>query len=319
MSDPEFWAKILPSLDLSESAATHAIEVHGRRQPRHSKILERYGVQQHRYDDEDDWPVEQDGKPRRVAERKRYCEEESDKEDMKRDGGLRKRYFEHATEGDDENLVDTKLWAGAMSAGWKVQVRGHMKTGHYWYISPTGDRFQSKSEALLHASNDHLQPAQTARRPHVFAEGSEPIRLSGTRLLSRQAKRQAVLRAQPICFAERSVDSKEIAYVLNGRGNSRARSRKSVKGAQDSRAGGAASPASSDGLPSRKGEVRLRGSKAGGSSEARVLQRGTALHAGCSKGEWSTSGTRRAARPHGDGATLVAAPKSKRKQCDDSD
>ena len=47
--------------------------------------------------------------------------------------------------------VDSKLWRDAAAAGWTVMVRSK-QSGHYWYVSPQGVRFASRSQAQLSAS-----------------------------------------------------------------------------------------------------------------------------------------------------------------------
>ena len=55
---------------------------------------------------------------------------------------------EEAAAGLEDEEVDERLWRGAYDQGWRVYIKGKRNDGHYWYVTPTGRRLGSKTEAL---------------------------------------------------------------------------------------------------------------------------------------------------------------------------
>ena len=54
---------------------------------------------------------------------------------------------EEAAAGLEDEEVDERLWRGAYDQGWRVYIKGKRNDGHYWYVTPTGRRLGSKTEA----------------------------------------------------------------------------------------------------------------------------------------------------------------------------
>ena len=92
----------------------------------------------------------------------------------------------------DEGSVDTKMYVGAYEACWRVHERGTGGTGHYYYVSPSGERFGNKSGALLAAG--HQPSAKAPPEPRVArvpAPPPPPATATGERQSARQAARVA--------------------------------------------------------------------------------------------------------------------------------
>ena len=55
---------------------------------------------------------------------------------------------EEKAAGLEDDEVDDRLWPGAYQQGWRVYIKGKRNDGHYWYVTPTGRRLGSKTEAM---------------------------------------------------------------------------------------------------------------------------------------------------------------------------
>ena len=54
-----------------------------------------------------------------------------------------------------------------MEEGWRVHARGNVRTGHYWYVNPAGERFQNRNEAVSNSG----RRGSTAHAPAVPEAG----------------------------------------------------------------------------------------------------------------------------------------------------
>ena len=140
ISDPDFWAKLLPggvgSSSMGEAPDDADSAEHGRRRRR---------VREVEYLAGDDSDEEQDVHRRGVRRQARkhdsdFDAESSDDDEEHEDGGLGKRRGPSRprarrafdSDGEDEDATDAKLWGGAHAEGWRVHAKGG---AHYIYVS----------------------------------------------------------------------------------------------------------------------------------------------------------------------------------------
>jgi len=79
----------------------------------------------------------------------------------------------------DRATTDNKLWMGSFDRGWRIRerYRGSAKSGHWSYVSPTGDAFSSAAEAIEGAAAAAAAAMAAAEAPQM--EGSAAIAAAG--------------------------------------------------------------------------------------------------------------------------------------------
>ena len=207
MEDPQFWVKVLPideqmgeeddDDDDDDDADDDGDGDGAVRRPRRQK-------ERRRYDEHDpigDWFAEVRRLERHggAGGRKRYVDRGSSDDDEeyrgdrpRRGGGEGRKRMTFESDGEDEASADAKLWAGAYAAGWRVHARGTTNTGHYYYLSPDGERYNNKSGALAASGMPPPEPrAPREREPRPPREAPPPAAATGERISSRNAARVA--------------------------------------------------------------------------------------------------------------------------------